>query len=342
MILLIFLILVGCGIFYINRHKNYSKKDDVYTININGSFKEVFNLLENEGYILDADFTYYYVRFFKKDFNLIGGNFKIPAELNLDQLLDYISNPENLIKDETVTLTFIEGDWAKHIARKIAKNTNLSYDELINYWNDKEVFDKLKNKYYFLTDEPIINNTKILLEGYLFPDTYEFYTNTTKEAVTEKLLDQTLNIFERNMDQINNVGMSFHQILTLSSIVQYESGYKEDMDLIAGVFFNRLERGMRLESSVTRCYVIGQERDDDWRNCEYDLSYNDPYDTYINQGLPPGPILNPGEDAILAVLNPRHNDYLFFVGDLDSKTYFAKTLEEHEHNYCKYVSKSCE
>lgn len=342
MIILVLIFLIASGIFYIHLNKEFTNTRNSNIVSISGGYKETFEDLENKGIIANANFTYYYVRFIKKDFNLIAGNFEIPPYLKLDGVLDYLSNPNNLLKDETTLITFIEGDWAKHIARKISDNTNIDYQELIDYWNDKEVYEKYRSNYPFLSNEPIVRNTKILLEGYLFPDTYEFYKNTTKQEVTEKILDRTLEVYNHNLDDIKNSGMSFHDILTLASIVQYESGYQEDMNTIAGVFFNRLERGIKLESSVTRCYVIGQEREDDWRKCEYDLDYNDPYDTYQNQGLPPGPILNPGEAAILAVLKPEKTDFLFFVGDLDSKTYFAKTLQEHEHNYCKYVEKTCE
>lgn len=341
--LVLVILLVISSIFLFNHYKSSNPKNQTaQVVYLEGNLKDGLLELEKYNLVQNADFAYYYTRIFRKDFTMLAGNYEIPPYLNLDETLDYISNPENLLKDETVTLTFIEGDWAKHIARKIAQNTSVDYDDLLNYWNDHQVFDQLKEKYPFLSNEAKVRGIKILLEGYLFPDTYEFYKNTDIVTVTEKLLDQTLAIYNRNLGAIKQSGMNFHEILTLASIVQYESGFKEDMNMIAGVFFNRLERGIKLESSVTRCYVIGQEREDDWRKCEYDLDYNDPYDTYQNAGLPPGPILNPGESAIIAVLNPVQTDYLFFVGDLDSKTYFAKTLEEHEHNYCKYVIKTCE
>ncbi len=317
------------------------KNDKEIYITVEENTKETLKLLKENNLIKSEKIAYAYLKFSKSDQKIVKGNFIIPQNLNLIDTINYISNIENIVEDETVLLTFVEGDWNKHIARKFENNTNLNYEELMMYWNDKEVYNNFMKDYPFLTHDPINKNVKILLEGYLSPNTYEFYRNTNKEEVTRKLLDQTNYIYQKYLDDINKSPLSFHDILTLASIVQYESGSFEDMKTIAGVFYNRLERGMRLESSVTRCYVINQEREDSWENCEYNLNYNDPYDTYQNYGLPPGPIVNPGEDAIAAVLNPNKTDYLYFVGDLEGKTYFAKDLQEHEHNYCKYVSKEC-
>ena len=121
------------------------------------------------------------------------------------------------------------------------------------------------------------------------------------------------------------------QILTLASIVQFESATKSDMKKIAGVFYNRLDDNMKLQSSVTVCYALYDDFKDA-QDCEVNTDVDSPYNTYEHKGLPIGPILNPGEDAIDAVLHPTKSDYLYFVADIngDGKVYYSKTLEEHE------------
>ncbi|MEG0275032.1 MAG: endolytic transglycosylase MltG, partial [Longicatena sp.] len=119
--------------------------------------------------------------------------------------------------------------------------------------------------------------------------------------------------------------------------VQYEAAKKSDMDMIAGVFYNRLKQNMPLQSSVTVCYALYDNltSSDD---CEIQTDINSPYNTYQVSGLPIGPILNPGEEAIHAVLNPKDSEYLYFVADIygDGTVYYAKTLNEQEANIDKY------
>ena len=335
---ILLLVVVVLGGLSVKNALGPSDKTTETKFELSGSIKDTLYKLKEEGVINNADIAYYYIRLFKKDVSFLAGDFTIPAGLDLDGVIAYLSDSRNLEYD-TVTVTFIEGDWCKHIARTISENTNLSYDELMEYWNDPDVYRFYQTKYPFLTDENLNENVKILMEGYLFPDTYNFYRDTTKEAVTETILNRTMEIYRKFEDDFNNSDLTINEIFTLASIIQYESGSIKDMPTIASVFFNRLNdpNWGYLESSVTRCYVIGQERDDDWRKCEVTLDYNDPYDTYANPGLPPGPILNPGEDAIYSVLHPADSDYYFFIG-VNGVTYFARDINEHEYNIATYLN----
>ena len=120
-------------------------------------------------------------------------------------------------------------------------------------------------------------------------------------------------------------------------MVQYEASTKKDMELVAGVFYNRLKKGMKLESSVTVCYALYDDLTSG-EDCEIQYNIDSPYNTYKNEGLPVGPILNPGEDAIAAVLHPEKSDYLYFVADIygDGKVYYAKTYDEQLKNQEKF------
>ena len=178
---------------------------------------------------------------------------------------------------------------------------------------------------------------KVKLEGYLYPETYSFHKDATAKQITETFLDQFQKTIAPYEADIKKSGMSMQEVITFASIVQYEASTKEDMEMIAGVFQNRLKQGMTLDSSVTVCYALYDDMTSG-EDCEVNTHIDSPYNTYKNAGLPIGPILNPGAMAIQAVLHPKANDYLYFVADIygDGKVYYARTLDEQEANIDKY------
>ncbi|MFA5129749.1 MAG: endolytic transglycosylase MltG [Patescibacteria group bacterium] len=168
------------------------------------------------------------------------------------------------------------------------------------------------------------------LEGYLFPDTYSIYEDDIASLV-HKQLDQ----FESVVNTVPNetlrmkTGMTWHQVLTIASIVQDEVRSKDEMKTVAGIFLNRLHASMPLQSDATINYIV---RKGNARATSDDLNIDSPYNTYKYPGLPPGPIGNPGLDAIQAVLNPTASDYVYFLTDNSGKVYYAKTFTEHVAN----------
>ena len=194
--------------------------------------------------------------------------------------------------------------------------------------------------YPFLTEEMFDTDVKCLLEGYLFPDTYEFFKSTTIDNVTKRLLDSMLAVYNEYKDGFDTSRYSIHELFTLASIVQRETGNTSDMAKVASVFYNRLDEGMQLQSSVTVCYALDIGLGEDWTKCEVIQDSSDPYNTYQVQGFPPGAICNPGKDAIKAVLYPEETDYFFFIGDVcgDGGTIFAKTYGEQLENQKEYLS----
>ena len=270
--------------------------------------------------------------------NIKMGTYILDNSWDTDKILTYLNSSTTALTN-TVSITFIEGDWAKHIATKISENTNVSYDELIALWNDEAYVRSLQQDYPFITDEIFNSETRCLLEGYLSPNTYEFYKETNAYDVTKTILNQTLKVYNKYKEQMKNSELSIHEIYTLASIVQYEASNVDDMKMIAQVFYNRLAINMPLQSSVTVCYALDIEKDDDWIKCEVNPNYDSLYNTYKYNGLPPGPILNPGESAIDAVLNPEYNEYYYFMADVygDGTVYYAKTLDEHNANVNKYL-----
>ncbi|MFA6017848.1 MAG: endolytic transglycosylase MltG [Patescibacteria group bacterium] len=173
------------------------------------------------------------------------------------------------------------------------------------------------------------------LEGYLFPDTYEFNTDATADVIAETMLrTMETRVNEIGVATGDSAGMSTHDILTLASIVEKEVRTAETMKNVADVFLKRLDIGMPLQSDATINYII----DGDNPSPTYaDLEVDSPYNTYKNPGLPPGPISAPGLNALNAVLHPTHNDYYYFLTTDEGDIYYAETYEEHLRNKARYL-----
>lgn len=163
-------------------------------------------------------------------------------------------------------------------------------------------------------------------EGYLYPDTYHFARGSPARLVISTMVHRFQTVFEPLKARMEAVGMSQEEVVILASIVEKETGLEKERPLIASVFLNRLKRRMRLASDPTVIYGIA---DFDGNLTRKDLEEKTPYNTYMNYGLPPGPIANPGVAAIRAVLYPAETDYLYFVSKNDGSHRFSRTLAEH-------------
>jgi UPF0755 protein len=165
------------------------------------------------------------------------------------------------------------------------------------------------------------------VEGYLFPDTYFFPISTTAEQIIAAMVRRFMAVFDASMIQrAAQGGFSVHQVVTLASIIEKETGAAAERPLIASVFHNRLKKGMRLAADPTVIYAIG---DFDGNLTRRHLETPSPYNTYLNTGLPPGPIANPGRHALEAALNPAPTDLLYFVSKNDGTHHFSATFDAH-------------
>ena len=290
--------------------------------------------LEVLGVIKNADIAKIYAKI-NELHDIKAGYYEIPKGMDVPDIIAYLQG-NNAIIDQ-VMITIPEGYWAKQIAELLGEKLSVSSEELLEAWNDDEYVKTLVEDYEVLTDEVFNKDSKVLLEGYLFPETYSFIKDTNVDQVTRRLLSHTEMIYQKYKTAFEESSYSTHELMTLASILQFESGEVDDMKLISSVFYNRLNTGMKLQSSVTVCYAIYDYSD--WKACEYYGDVDSPYNTYHHEGLPPSPIMNPGEHAIEAVLYPADSDYYFFIGDVygDGGTIFAKTYSEHLKNIDKYL-----
>ena len=175
------------------------------------------------------------------------------------------------------------------------------------------------------------------LEGFLFPATYQFPRRTGAREIVAAMVRRFRNVWEK-LPQPPSAPrrLTAGELVTLASLVERETGVAEERTVVAGVFYNSLQRGMPLECDPTVIYAL--ELQGKYRGMLYrrDLRFASPYNTYRNRGLPPGPIANPGEAALRATLHPAKTNYLFFVADAQGGHLFSRTLREHNANVARY------
>ena len=306
-----------------------------FTVNEGESLSSILERMQADGLIRSASIA-------KVQASMDGvsdwyaGTYALNTDMSAAQMLEVMADASNAVNTTDVKITIPEGWWAKEVAAELAENFPYTEKEILNKWNDAAYIKELAQDYNFLNVKALSNkNLKVKLEGYLFPETYMIDKDADIDQITRTFLDQFQVVYDELKPQFEKSGMTVEQVVTLASIIQFESGDEAEMKNISGVFHNRLAQSMRLESSVTVCYAL-YDKFDDPKACETSYDIDSPYNTYINEGLPPGPILNPGKAAIEAALEPADHDYLFFVADIHNvksnpgKVYYAKTYEEHE------------
>ncbi len=190
---------------------------------------------------------------------------------------------------------------------------------------DHKDFDRLVTNKEFVHSLGINANT---LEGYLFPDTYFFPKGITLKEIAQQMVQRFNAVFVDSYRQrAADLGFTERQIVTLASIIEKEAKVESERRLIAAVYYNRLKRGMKLQSDPTAVYGLRA-----WvtKVTAQDLRRRSPYNTYLHRGLPPGPIANPGRGSLLAALYPADVDYLYFVAQGDGRHFFSKDYRSHE------------
>ena len=292
----------------------------------------IAEILEKNKVIKNADAFKFYLKFNKIN-NLQAGKYVFNnGKEDVKAVVDKISSGD--VKDDSIKITFVEGKTFKDFAKVISEKTNNTIDDVYNLVQNEEYINSLIEKYWFITDEIKDEDIYYDLEGYLMPETYILKDeNVTVEEIFSVMFDSEDKLLseKENKALIDNSGLTVHQILTLASVVEKEASNKDDMPEIAGVFFNRLNSNMPLGSDVTTYYAFDiNMAESDLTNKQ--INTENPYNTRgpnMNGKLPIGPICNPSENAILAVLNPVITDNYYFVSDKNGKTYFTKNYSEH-------------
>ncbi len=275
-------------------------------------------ILEDEQIIRSADLFRLKARIDRQT-DLKAGTYDLSPSMTMDEILDVLEAGIDL--SNTVQVTIPEGDNLKQIAAIMAE---------AGICTEEEFLDETQNgsfDYDFISDQP---RDEHRLEGFLYPDTYMFYQDAGAHAVIDKLLQQFEEVYNRtsaSADKSVTSKYSQLELVTVASLVEREARLDEERPLVASVVYNRLDQGMKLQFCSTVQYALGKVKQ---RLYNSDLQIESPYNTYLYDGLPPGPIASPGEASLKAALNPETTDYLFFVADAsgDGSHNFAATGDE--------------
>jgi UPF0755 protein len=260
----------------------------------------------------------------KSENRVVAGIHDLPADISIYQLT------RNLIKLPTnfqASILIPEG-YDRHMIASVLDKNGLSGQDFLSATENKKDWQE---QYTFLADAPK-NST---LEGYLFPDTYF----TDRYTTVDDFINKTLNNFDKKLNselraEIKRQNKSIYEVLILASIIEREVPVDRDKKLIADIFIKRMRDGMRLESDATINFVTGKGL---VQPSYADLEIDSPYNTYRNDGLPPGPIANPGIASIEAALYPTANNYYFFLTTREGEVIYGRNYDEHLKNKAKYL-----
>lgn len=250
------------------------------------------------------------------------GEYSLSPSMSMEDMMKVLITG----KSKTVRFTIPEGYDIKRTTEKLASEGLINADAFA-----KEIESGQFN-YKFLESAPAGANR---LEGYLFPETYDIYTTANEHDVINTMLSQFDKVFtEEYYARAKELGMSVNEIITLASIIEREAQVPEDRPIIASVFYNRLKIDMPLQSCATVQYILGEQKP---VLSIKDTKIESPYNTYLNAGLPPGPIASPGADSIKAALYPAETDYLFFLAKGDGSHAFSATYEQFLKDKAQYI-----
>lgn len=257
---------------------------------------------------------------------LQANSYLFSRSMTLPEMMDAVNTGDfNYISKNRFTI--IEGATVPQAAESVAAELPFTSDEIIKKWSDKKYLKELIDEYWFLSDDILDDDILYPLEGYIYPETY-FVTSEdpTIEDVTTMILRKTDEELTARKSQISASGRSVHEFLTLASIVESESLFEKDRPVIAGVFINRLNKDMPLQSDITVLYALQEKRVDvSYADLEVDSKYN----TYKHTGLPVGPVCAVPGNTMDDVLNYEKTDYLFFFATEDGEVIYSKTIDEH-------------
>ena len=353
----VLLILLGVGGFFGYRYVESalqpvdanSKQYVTVQIPEGANLQQIGDTLENSGLVKHGFIFSLYAKY--KDYNdLKSGYYNLQKSMSTDDIIKELQKGGTPQPQEVAlaNLTIPEGYTLDQIAQTVGQlqgdfKEPLTADAFLAKVQDETFISQLVAKYPTLLESLPTKESGVRyrLEGYLFPATYAIKENTTIES----LIDEMVAAMDKNLSAhytaIKEKNLTVNELLTIASLVEKEGLKTDDRKLIAGVFYNRLNLGMPLQSNIAILYAEGKlgqniSLADD---AAIDTTINSPYNVYTNLGLMPGPVDSPSLDAIEASINQTKSDYLYFVANVqDGKVYFATTREEHDRNVAEHVN----
>lgn len=327
-IFILLLIIITISIYCVKLQAVNSNKEIVqFQIQSGDTYSNIAQKLKKQNLIKSPLAYKIYIKTHKKN-TLKIGQYKLSSSMSVNEIIKVLSSSDYM--EEYTNITFKEGINMKTIANLIEQNTNNKESDVYDLLKNEQYINSLINNYWFLTEE--IKNKEIYypLEGYLFPDTYQFKKDAKVEEIFKVLLDQMDIELSKYKQEIENSKFTVHQLLTLASIVELEAGNSNERNQVASVFYNRINDGWTLGSDVTTYYAAQKSFKEDLYASE--IAECNAYNTRGTcfKGLPVGPISSPSRESIEGVMKPTPSNYYYFVADKNGKTYFNKNEYEHQ------------
>ncbi|CAD2078423.1 endolytic transglycosylase MltG [Jeotgalicoccus meleagridis] len=317
-----------------------SKETVELSIESGYSAGDIGDILEEQGIVKNGFMFELYLRL-NSISSYQAGTYQMSPAMDFEQIARTLESG-TMYEEVLYKVPVPEGYTVEQIAEQVGNNTPASADDFMELMNDDEFIKELIAEYPDMLTEEILNeDIKYPLEGYLFPATYDI---TQEEPDLRLLVKNMLNATKENSYSLftsipqytidyegESKDLSFHEFLTFSSLIEEEATSLADRSKIASVFLNRMASvpTMPLQTDPTVLYALGQHQD---VVLYEDLEVDDPYNTYIHNGLTPGPIAAPGLESLQSTLNPSDTNYYYFLADEDGNNYFAETYEEHLKN----------
>ena len=280
------------------------------------TLKSVARDLEGRGFIRSRFLFEFWGRFMGYGGDIKTGEYMLSASMPPSRIFQILTKGKSILYSVTIP----EGYDRRRIAAALKEKQLVDEREFLALTGDRGIAEE----YGFQGPS---------LEGFLYPDTYQFSHGLDTRKVIDAMVKRFREALAPLKEEIARCGMSLEEVVTLASIVEKETGWAEERPVIASVFLNRLTKKMRFESDPTVIYGLKSFTGNLKRK---DLAHPSPYNTYLNRGLPPGPIASPGVESIKAVLFPARTNYFYFVSKNDGTHHFSRTLKEHNRAVRKY------
>lgn len=322
------LFILGSIIFYNIGISAVSSQDEEVIVHVekgSGS-KQILNALDDAGLVNNKLCAQIFLKLHSYN-HLQANTYIFNKNMSLSEMFDIMNEPnmKYVLKSE---LTIKDGNTIPQVAEAYAEILNVSQEDIIKQWSDKDYLKSLVKEYWFIDDSILNDQLMYPLEGYLYPETYYITEqNPTLENMTKVSLDMMNKKLTPYKDQIEQMNWTPHEFLTFVSVVERESLFDKDKSMIAGVFMNRLNKGMALQSDITVNYALQRTG----VNVSNQQTQTDsPYNTYKYPGLPVGPISTVTEETMKDCLNYTKHDYYYFFAKEDGSVIYSRTYEEHE------------
>lgn len=312
-LILILAYLLATSISSLNKVIAFSSEDIIEIERGSGS-ERIITIMNSKGALEPKLFYKYYLSFLARIENkyVKAGFYKFDSTMTNSQIIEALTSGTH---QYTIRITIPEGLNYKEISEIIARTAGLDYKKLIKLCQSDSLLAA--------RNIPAKN-----VEGYLLPDTYDFYPSANERTIIDRLLNEQEKLFTNGLsEKVKSFKLDKHEILTLASIIEAETPIDAEKRKVSGLYHNRLKKNMLLQADPTVQYALGTKRRLLYRDLEFDSKYN----TYKYAGLPPGPINNPGKKSIIAAVEPENHNYLFMVATPDDSGWhnFSETYSKH-------------